>query len=190
MKTTSFANGIHSWLHSCANLNDHVMESIAEYVPHIQSLWFCASKNPNLTFNLNKTKCYGKFIKIKSLDLGLRSYAAHTNSAFHKIVVSDIPLERLASNRTQFTYYRLFEDISKLKSLQTLVLINASSWQLSHILPIKHLKSLSELHFGLARVDENSCEGLLVLIQSLEQLQVLGIRWNVLCSLNFQRPRI
>lgn len=164
-------------------VNACIIQSIAKYVPEIETIWF---QNLCQT-NQEIPKCLGNLYKLRSFKSAIGNVydsSTFTSSAIYEICASEIPLEhlRLQNIDLNLTADQFIDNLSKLKSLRTLRLDYVRNLSTFHILALcKHLKGLTKLI--LNRCNDNSLpdlsgNNLLEFIQNAENLQEFWILNN------------
>lgn len=168
-----------------------VFQSIAKYVPEIESIYFDTETEIYPSFIPKIPKCFGKLKKLKSLSFGCVD-KAHTASIFCEIVAAKLPLEELSLKNMDLNritnqevsihrqYNHFLDNICKLKSLRTLQLEKMKNLSSSHILDIfKQVKELSNFRLRdcvhVSFDHDLSAQNLLECIELAKKLQSFGI---------------
>lgn len=161
----------------CRLLDDNIFQSIAEYVPGIESIRIDRVSQSNDS----NSKCFGKLTNLKSLEL-YNCRTADVINVLNEINAANIPVEHLKLYHVAVAYdsnHQLVDGILKMKMLKTLLLQGSFNLMNSQLIDIcHHLSELSELRvintFDCDRV-HISAECLLPLIRNAQKLKSLYV---------------
>lgn len=142
-----------------SSINISIFQSIAKYVPEIDSILYIIERSSSFIAEI--PKCFDKLKKLKLLSFECGD-PLHTASIFCEIAAAKVPLEQLylrdinfdrimdqdISTRQQYNHF--LDNISKLTSLRTLWLEMVENLSASHILDIcKYVMELTELRLSI-----------------------------------------
>lgn len=131
----------------CSEVDDCIFQTIAKYVPEIESIRYYSRSR----INMENVKYFGRLSKLKILDLYLKQANKTTGyvlSVVHEIASANIELELLHLGRFDLKNesQKFVDGISKLKKLKTLRLEDIQNLTGSHFISMcKPLNELSEV---------------------------------------------
>lgn len=151
----------------CNKLTANIYRSMAEFTPTIEQIDFKSGSGTNR----NNVEPFGRLQNLKSLTLVVDGN--HAELAIRKIAASNIPLESLDVSRFDAFYNTkvLFDEISKLKKLQTLRLRRVSDLDASHFIRMfEQLEELTDVHLCVIDLTMEARD-LLRMVRSATKLQ-------------------
>lgn len=156
---------------SCCNLDDGVLQSIAEYIPTVECLRIDQPRITNCHY-------FGQLSHLKSLHLTFDDCDSSIVSIVHEMNAAKISLEYfyLRSSKIIHKTDEFIAEISKWKTLKTLKLIRVNGLTATHVIDIcKHLSELIELELKLGNHTAGNMVNLLRNTSKLQSLKLTKI---------------
>lgn len=153
----------------CRNVTDRILQCIAVHTPQIESLKFKSFELRPTTFERNSVYL-SKLCKVKSLEIDC--YGKSFCAAIDEMASANVPIEHLnlRSFNLRNQVDRFANGISKLKTIQSLILSHSPGLRASHVIDI--VKNLDELaEFELTSMLDLSSENLLELLKTGPKLR-------------------